>query len=299
MLYYRRKILLALLEAFGGKLSAKSLQKYLFLFTRKQDSKAYDFIPYRYGCFSFQANQDIITLEKYDFLEITETDTGRLISLKDPKNYATFLDLFDRQLLIDLKVDFGNFSQQELIHYTYVNYPYYATKSSIAGQILTAEELQKVEAQKRRFTEPTLFTIGYEGISLEGYINKLIINDIKVLCDIRKNAYSQKYGFSKSQLQKACEGVGISYVHIPELGIDSDKRQDLRSQADYDILFAQYEKTTLKTNAEYLKTINHFLETDKRVAITCFEKNHVQCHRGRVAKQLMLFPDIAYSLIHL
>lgn len=36
MLYYRRKILLALIEAFGGHLTAKQLQKYLFLFTRKQ-----------------------------------------------------------------------------------------------------------------------------------------------------------------------------------------------------------------------------------------------------------------------
>lgn len=299
MLYYRRKILLALLEAFGGKLTAKSLQKYLFLFTRKQEIKAYDFIPYRYGCFSFQANQDIVTLGNYGYLEITETDNGRFITLKDQKNYATLLDLFDRQLLIDIKTEFGDLSQQELIHFTYVNYPYYAIKSSIANQILTPEELQKVEAQKRRFEEPTLFTIGYEGISLESYINKLILNDVKVLCDIRKNAYSQKYGFSKSQLQKACEGVGINYVHIPELGIDSDKRQDLRSQADYDRLFAQYEKTTLKTNSEYLKIINHYLDTDKRVAITCFEKNHVQCHRGRVAKQLMAFPDRAYSLIHL
>lgn len=290
---------MALLEAFGGKLTAKSLQKYLFLFTRNQENKAYDFVPYRYGCFSFQANQDIVTMEKYGYLEITETEKGRFISLKDPKNYATLLDLFDRQLLIDIKADFEDLSQQELIRYTYVNYPYYATKSSIAGEILTTEELQKVEAQKRRFTEPILFTIGYEGISLEGYINKLILNDVKVLCDIRKNAYSQKFGFSKSQLKKACEGVGINYVHIPELGIDSDKRQDLRSQADYDILFAQYEKTTLKTNAEYLKTINHFLGTDKRVAITCFEKNQAQCHRGRVAKQLMLFPDRIYTLIHL
>lgn len=299
MLYYRRKILLALLEAFGGKLTAKSLQKYLFLFTRKQEIKAYDFIPYRYGCFSFQANQDIVTLGNYGYLGITETDNGRFITLKDQKNYATLLDLFDRQLLIDIKTEFGDLSQQELIHFTYVNYPYYAIKSSIANQILTPEELQKVEAQKRRFEEPTLFTIGYEGISLESYINKLILNDVKVLCDIRKNAYSQKYGFSKSQLQKACEGVGINYIHIPELGIDSDKRQDLRSQADYDRLFAQYEKTTLKTNSEYLKIINHYLDTDKRVAITCFEKNHVQCHRGRVAKQLMAFPDRAYSLIHL
>jgi len=290
---------LALLEAFGGRITAKSLQKYLFLFTRKQENKAYDFIPYRYGCFSFQANQDISTLEKYGYLEITETEDGRMISLKDMKSYSTLLDLFDRQLLADTKSAFGELSQQELIRYTYLNYPYYAIKSSMAGQILTPEELQKVEEQKRIFTEPILFTIGYEGISLESYINKLIMNDIKVLCDIRKNAYSQKFGFSKSQLIKACEGVGISYVHIPELGIDSDKRQDLKTQADYDLLFEHYETTTLKTNAEYLKTVKHYLEADKRVAITCFEKNHMQCHRGRVAKQLMLFPDKAYSLIHL
>ncbi len=68
-----------------------------------------------------------------------------------------------------------------------------------------------------------------------------------MLCDVRKNAYSQKYGFSKSQLQKACEGVGISYIHMPELGINSDKRQHLISQSDYDLLFEDYEKNTLQT----------------------------------------------------
>lgn len=34
-----------------------------------------------------------------------------------------------------------------------------------------------------------------------------------------KNPISMKYGFSKSQLQNACEGVGISYNHFPDLGI--------------------------------------------------------------------------------
>ena len=79
MLYYRRKILLALLEVFGGQLTAKSLQKFLFLFTRKQEIKAFDFVPYKYGCFSFQANQDIVTLSKYGYVEITTTETGRYI----------------------------------------------------------------------------------------------------------------------------------------------------------------------------------------------------------------------------
>ncbi|WP_348602891.1 DUF488 family protein [Bartonella tribocorum] len=41
------------------------------------------------------------------------------------------------------------------------------------------------------------FTIGYEGKSLENYLNCLLENNIKILCDVRKNPISRKYGFSK------------------------------------------------------------------------------------------------------
>lgn len=55
---------------FGGQLTAKSLQKYLFLFTRNQDIPSFDFIPYKYGCFSYQANQDVLTMQKYGYIGI-------------------------------------------------------------------------------------------------------------------------------------------------------------------------------------------------------------------------------------
>ncbi len=299
MLYYRRKILLALLETFGGQLPAKSLQKYLFLFTRKQETKAFDFVPYKYGCFSFQANQDIATMGKYGYLEVSETDTGRYIKLKGTENYSAGLNLFDRQYLASIKTEFGDLSQNDLIRYTYINYPFYATKSAIASQILTQEEQDMVAAQVRTFTEPVLFTIGYEGISLETYINRLIINDVRVLCDVRKNAYSQKYGFSKSQLQQACTGVGVEYIHIPELGIESAERQTLVSQQDYDTLFARYEQTTLKANESYLGIILNKIAEKGRVALTCFEKDPIQCHRGRIAKKLVSLPNKEYNLKNL
>ena len=296
MLYYRRKILLALLETFGGKLTAKSLQKYLFLFTRKQSDKAFDFVPYKYGCFSFQANQDIATLSKYGYLKVTESPNGRYIELnKVNEGYCAGLDLFDRHALLAVKDEFGKLSQTGLIKYTYINYPYWATKSSIASQILSKEELAKVNSQVRSFTEPVLFSIGYEGITLETYINKLIINDVKVLCDVRKNAFSQKYGFSKNQLEQACSGVGISYIHIPQLGIESEERQDLRSQQDYDILFKKYEKSTRVSKDVYVNQIKELINTYKRVAITCFEKNPAQCHRTRVANKLMAISNKKYS----
>ena len=295
MLYYRRKILLALLEMFGGQLTAKSLQKYLFLFTRLQSVKAFDFIPYRYGCFSFQANQDLSTMEKYGYLEIVEKPNGRFITLKQSGHYLELLNLFDKQALLDVKAEFGTLSQTNLIRYTYQKYPYFAINSAIAHELLTKDELGLVEKQKRTFSEPQLFSIGYEGITLEAYINKLIINDVHVLCDVRKNAYSQKYGFSKSQLQKACVGVGIQYIHVPELGIESGQRVDLNTQTDYDLLFEQYEKTTLVNNHNALLKVKALIDKNERVALTCFEKNPLQCHRSRVAKALMQLPDINYT----
>jgi uncharacterized protein (DUF488 family) len=55
----------------------------------------------------------------------------------------------------------------------------------------------------------------------------------------------------------------------------------------YDILFNTYETTVLKSNDEAIKFIANLLKNNKRVALTCFEKNPMQCHRSRVAKQLM------------
>lgn len=299
MLYNRRKILLALIEAIGKELTAIQIQKYLFLYTREQQYKSYDFIPYYYGCFSFQANQDISSLTKSGYLEMLDQDSSTIIKLVKKENYRSMLDMFEQQILRKIIKDYGNMSQTDLIRYTYTHYPYYATKSTIAKDILTTEEFAKIEKQKRKFEDPVLFTIGYEGISLETYINKLIINDIHVLCDVRKNAYSQKYGFSKSQLEKACKGVGIQYIHIPQLGIDSEQRQDLKSQKDYDNLFDLYEKTTLKENQQYLHYVREIIDANKRVALTCFEARPEQCHRSRVAKHLMLLPNVNYEQKHL
>lgn len=62
-----------------------------------------------------------------------------------------------------------------------------------------------------------LFTIGYEGSSLDGYLNRLIKNNVRTLIDLRRNPLSRKYGFSKKTLAETVKKLGIDYVHIPEL----------------------------------------------------------------------------------
>ena len=299
MFYYRRKILLALLEELGGHLSALQMQKFLFLFTRKQeDNKAFEFVPYKYGGFSFQANQDIYTLSKYGYLEIAD-NKEKTITLSKTGHYILKLDMFDQQAIRDVCNEFGALSTTDLVRYTYTHYPFYAINSTIAEQILTTEELEKVDKQRRHIDNIQLFTIGYEGRTLESYIKTLILNDVHLLCDVRKNAYSQKFGFSKSQLQNACQGVGIEYVHVPALGIGSEQRQNLYTQDDYNRLFALYASSTLAHNAASLQYVYDLIQQNKRVALTCFEKDPNQCHRYVVAKALLKLPNANYSLKNL
>ena len=294
----RKKIALAILEKMGGCVSAICMQKYLFLYTRFGGEKLYDFVPDKYGCFSFQANQDLISLSKNGYITIDQNERiERGYLLNQVLNTRGRLNMFDAEIINKLYNEFGNMSQDELVAYTYRKWPYTAINSVIKEKLLTEEELAKVKFQKDRYvrTEPMLFTIGYEGFSLESYLRQLISNDVHVLCDVRKNAFSMKYGFSKAILQKACEGVGIKYIHIPELGIDSELRQTLKTQNDYDVLFERYEQTTLLNNWKYLLRVREIIYQYGRVSLTCFEKDPKQCHRTRIARALMRLPNIDYK----
>ena len=275
------------------------MQKYLFLFTRTQSGeRIYDFLPYKYGCFSFVANHDIHILANQGFLGIEDVpEQDKKYTLSHDFGFFNQLDFFDQATINELVDKFGALSQNELIAYTYKRWPSTAINSIIKESLISDDELEKVLSYKKRYSSnlPALFTLGYEGISIERYINQLISNDVKVLCDVRKNAFSQKYGFSRSTLENACRAVGIKYKHIPELGIDSEKRKKLITQADYDELFDEYERTTLVEQHDHLLKLKTIVDTNKRVCLLCFEKDPRQCHRTRIANAVMALPDVEFK----
>ncbi len=294
-MYYRRKILLGLLEAFDNRLEKIQLQKLLMLVTKQQQKPDFFFVPYKYGCYSFQANSDLGTMSKYNQVVLQGNEWVKI----DNEKYLLSLKERDRQAIRLIKQLYGAKTSNELIKLTYVKYPYLAINSTVAKDKLNSEEFDKVLQAKPISDKTILFTIGYEGLSLEEYLNKLIQSDIKVLCDVRRNPLSMKFGFSKSQLQKACQGVGIEYVHIPELGIDSDKRQVLNTQADYDKLFSLYRSEMLTQTLDYQLKLITLLKEKKRIALTCFEANINQCHRKHLANAIVNLPDFNYELKHI
>lgn len=294
-MFYRRKIILSILETFNADLNKIALQKLLFLFTQRQEKKAYDFVPYKFGCYSFSAAADISTM--VDKGMIAEGD--KTYSKANKTRYTSLLEPEDKKILDELKSLYGTYGAERLTKHTYINYPYTAINSTIAKKLLNAEQLECVEKVRPTSSGVILFTIGYEGISLEEYFNRLIKNNVKVLVDVRNNPLSMKYGFSKTLLQKFCKNLGIEYIHYPEVGIQSNQRQELNTQKDYDKLFAVYRKDNLTKTTPTQNKILILLKQHKRIALTCFEANICQCHRKHLAESIENLEGFNYQVKHI
>lgn len=300
-MFYRQKIILALLQIFEGELDKIRFQKLLFLFASKQsithkESKAvYDFIPYKYGCYSYSANADIFAMVKKGIL----IENNKKFVKKDSADYLKQLKPTDLKILEEIKTNYGKLNTEDLMIYIYTHFPFYAIKSEIAGNILNKEELKKIEQVRPKGNKTVLFTIGYEGISLEEYLVRLIKNDVKILVDVRHNPLSMKYGFSKSQLKKYCDSIGIGYIHIPEVGIQGEQRRELNTQADYDKLFVIYRNQNLTKTITYQKKILNLLTQHKRIALTCFEADIHRCHRKHLAEAIKRLSGFKYEIKHI
>ncbi|HZH73335.1 MAG TPA: DUF488 domain-containing protein [Mariniphaga sp.] len=294
-MYYRRKILLSLLQTFNEAIDKVSFQHLLFLLSTMQKEKLFHFIPSKVGCFSFQAEADLKTLTKYKQVE----SSGNYWKKTDNYDYVDELSAQDKAALKTLKEQYGSFEKDELIAYTHRQYPYLAINSTMAESLSTAEENEMIKNLMTSHETSVLFTIGYEGITLEEYLNKLIDSDVKVLCDVRKNPMSMKFGFNKKQLQTACNEVNIEYIHIPEVGIDANIRKEFSNQTDHQELLEIYKSNILPTVTHKQKEILLLVKNKKRIALTCYEADLNQCHRKPLAESISKLPDFNFELKHL
>lgn len=294
-MFYRRKIILALIQLFDGEIEKIRLQKLLFLFTQKQQPKVYDFVPFRFGCYSYSANADLTTMVNKGML----TESAHHFKRLDNIDYLKGIKDDDRRKLVEIKSLYGGMDSDALMKHTYIHFPYWAINSEKAKGILSKSEYENVMKSVNKDNDTVLFTIGYEGISLEEYLNRLVRNNVQVLVDVRNNPLSMKYGFSKSLLKRFCESLGIQYIHFPEVGVQSEHRKELNTQSDYDNLFYDYRRTTLTQTSSSQNAILQLLIENKRIALTCFEANICQCHRKHLAEAIEGLPTFKFAVKHI
>ncbi|MCL1795064.1 MAG: DUF488 domain-containing protein [Oscillospiraceae bacterium] len=261
--YRRQRFLLDFMRQIGGSVSNTELQKLVFLYTMKNRTDLYEFIPYKFGAYSFQLAEDVEILNRDGFLTLGGT------SVKVAGEYS-------QTNLIDIETVRGN----DLIRKAYREYPYYAINSEMINSLFYGAEADRFNNEKSKYinSEQTLFTIGYEGKTIEAFINILLQHGIKLLCDVRKNPLSRKFGFSKGKLEHIAGTVGIKYIHIPELGIESEKRSALETIEDYELLFEDYVQT-LPYLELHLDWIYSLLLSNIRIALMCYEEDAMMCHR--------------------
>ena len=263
--YHRQRFLLFLLEI-TGRVSSPDFQKILFLFHKTTTLNYYDSIYHKDSYYSFQAIYDLEVLEKKGWVKSIKND----FLLYDTPYLGKGTRIKERWLLTQWIRHYKNSTGSFLENIT-------NECNNFSHNILNEKPTLKEKNE--------LFTIGYEGISLESYLTKLIKNNVNILYDVRKNPLSRKFGFSKGILSNALEKFEIEYRHIPALGIISKKRKNLNSKQDYKVLFDEYKKI-LPEKSIHLQELINTLNQGKNIALTCFEKKPKSCHRHCISDYL-------------
>lgn len=129
-----------------------------------------------------------------------------------------------------------------------------------------------------------VYTIGYQGRSIDEFVTSLVKEEVQVLCDVRRKALSRKKGFSKRALSEALEAAGIEYVHMPELGMPTDLLPE-RSTKDNSPILMKYQQRVPPSESERVEHLA-LRASSSRVCLLCFEESHDQCHRGVLASVL-------------
>lgn len=149
------------------------------------------------------------------------------------------------------------------------------------------------EATKKRQKRAPLavYTVGYEGRTVDGLLDHLLRSGIRRLVDVRKNAASRKYGFAGKTIAKLCADVDIEYTHVPTLGIPGTLRVDLDSNEAYQRLFDRYEREILPGVTAGVEQVADLCR-EKPSALMCFEASSKKCHRGRLAPHVAKASDL-------
>ena len=143
-----------------------------------------------------------------------------------------------------------------------------------------------------------LFTIGYEKLDQKQFMTHLASHGVDVVADIRKLPVSRKKGFSKTALRETLNCKGIDYLNYQALGAPKELRDELHKSGNYDSFFQKYENN-ISDKTDQFNDILSFINSGRKVALLCFERNPQKCHRKVVAEVIRKLDGNGLKIEHI
>jgi len=267
----RQKLILEMIERAGRPVGHLELTKWSFLLAHETPSLGgasfYQFLPYQLGPFSFCLYREIGALVHDGYLA-NEGKAWRIV--EDVKRPAGGLPPSVQEDAVGVVKRFQDMPSNALLAYVYQRFPWFTVNSV------------KRRLQTRPVAAPAVYTVGYEGWLVDGFLDMLMRSGIQRVLDVRNNPVARRYGFHKGTLSRLCDNVCIEYQHFPQLGVPREWRQGLETSADYEALFARYEEVVLGRETAAVDKVAAMM-TEKPTVLMCMEADAAQCHRSRLA----------------
>jgi len=272
----RQRIVLALIDREPGRaISRLKLVKLCFLLAQAwkdaPPAAVYQFLPYKFGPFSFTLYREIDGLCRDGELEaFSEKELRRV-----PGTQTVPLEPAAHQMVRHVTARFSGLPMSAMLDAIYAEHPWFT---------LNSERLEKRAAMLPQ-AEIAIYTAGYEGLQVDGLLDLFLRSGIRRVVDVRANPISRRYGFHKSTLARLCGLLDLDYVHLPELGIPSAWREQLETASDYAHLFDRYEAAILPNATAALDRLGALI-AERPTVLVCQEKDAAFCHRRRLAVRL-------------
>ena len=135
-------------------------------------------------------------------------------------------------------------------------------------------------------TARQLSTIGYEGKTIEEFLDELSAASVELLIDVRAVAASRRPGFSKTALAAALRERGIDYLHLRPLGTPKAGRDAARKGRVAEMREI-YEGQLETPEAQLAMEQAHAAASERHAALLCFEADAACCHRAMIAERLV------------
>ncbi|MFM5915282.1 MAG: DUF488 family protein [Chakrabartia godavariana] len=136
-----------------------------------------------------------------------------------------------------------------------------------------------------------VYTIGYEGASLEDFLDTLADAKIARVVDVRDVPASRRRGFSKNALREALADYEIEYTHLKALGDPKAGREAMR-RGDISGFLEIFNEHIQSVEAQTALMEAVELASKGPIVLLCYERDPKYCHRSIVVERMSALASV-------